>query len=280
MNLQVQGRAAYAYTGGKPFDAALPTVVFVHGALHDHSCWNLLARWCAHHGHGVLALDLPGHGRSQGPPCTDIESLADWLLAVLDAAGVERATLVGHSMGSLTVLEAAARAPQRAERLVLLGTAYPMQVSQALLDTARDDPLRAIDLVNSWSYSTLAAKPSFPGPGNWLHGGNRVLMQRNQALWPGGNLFHLEFSMCDRYRGGEAAAARVRSPVACILGEADQMTPARSGRALAKLLGATLHTVPAGHNLMVEAPAQVLEALRAALAMAPRAPLSPAAAPA
>jgi pimeloyl-ACP methyl ester carboxylesterase len=282
MMLQVQGRQAYAYTGGKPFDPARPAIVFVHGALHDHSCWNLLARWCAHHGYGVLALDLPGHGRSEGPPKTDIESLADWVLAVLDAAGVEQATLAGHSMGSLTVLEAAARAPARASRLVLLGTAYPMQVSESLLATARDDPLRAIDLVNSWSYSTLAAKPSFPGPGNWLHGGNRVLMQRMQAGWTGGNLFHLEFSMCDRYRGGEAAAARVRAPVACILGEADQMTPGRSGKALARMLGATLHIVPSGHNLMVEAPAQVLAALQAALAMPPATagPVSPATAPA
>ena len=284
MMLQVQGRAAYAYTGGKPFDAARPCVVFVHGALHDHSCWNLLARWCAHHGYSVLALDLPGHGRSEGPPRTDIEALADWVLAVLDAAGVQRATLVGHSMGSLTVLEAVARAPARAERLVLLGTAYPMQVSEALLATAHDDPLRAIDLVNSWSYASLAAKPSFPGPGNWLHGSNRSLMRRNQAGWTQGNLFHLEFSMCDRYRGAEAAAAQVRCPVACILAEADQMTPARSGRALARLLGAALHTVPGGHNLMTEAPDEVLAAVRAALAMPALAPaaatgLSPAAAP-
>ena len=283
MRLQVRGRAAYAYTGGKPFDPALPTVVFVHGALHDHSCWNLLARWCAHHGLGVLAVDLPGHGRSDGPPCTDIESLAQWLLELLDAAGLGSATLVGHSMGSLAALEAAGQAPERAERLVLLGTAYPMQVSESLLATARDDPQRAIDLVNSWSYSTLAAKPAFPGPGNWLHGGNRALMRRNQAGWREGNLFHLEFSMCDRYRGGEVAATRVHGPVACILGEADQMTPARSGRALARLLGATLHIVPAGHNLMVEAPDAVLSALRAALAVPPRPAargLSPAAAPA
>ena len=282
MMLQVQGRQAYAYTGGKSFDPARPAIVFVHGALHDHSCWNLLARWCAHHGYSVLALDLPGHGRSEAPPKTDIESLADWVLAVLDAAGIGQATLVGHSMGSLTVLEAAARAPARVTRLVLLGTAYPMQVSESLLATARDDPLRAIDLVNSWSYSTLAAKPSFPGPGNWLHGGNRVLMRRMQAGWAEGNLFHLEFSMCDRYRGGEAAAAQVRCPVACILGEVDQMTPSRSGQALARMLGGTLHPVPAGHNLMVEAPADVLAALQAALAMpvAAAGPISPAAAPA
>ena len=41
MDLAVNGTTSYAYTGGKPFDPALPTVVFVHGAQHDHSVWIL-----------------------------------------------------------------------------------------------------------------------------------------------------------------------------------------------------------------------------------------------
>ena len=85
--------AAYAYTGGKVHDAALPCVVFIHGALNDHSVWTLLARWFAHHGHGVLAFDLPGHGRSLGPPLASVEAAADWVLAALDAAGVASAAL-------------------------------------------------------------------------------------------------------------------------------------------------------------------------------------------
>ena len=137
MELTVQGRRAYAYTGGKPFDPALPTLVFLHGALHDHSIWTLLARWFAHHGHGVLAVDEPGHGRSEGPPLPDVEALADWTLALLDAAGAQQAALAGHSMGSLIALEAAGRAPERITRLVMIGTAYPMKVSEALLTTAR-----------------------------------------------------------------------------------------------------------------------------------------------
>ena len=109
MELIVDGRRAYAYTGGKPFDPTLPCVAFIHGALHDHSVWTLLARWAAHHGHAVLALDQPGHGRSVGPALPDVETLADWTLAVLDAADAQQAALVGHSMGSLIALEAAAR---------------------------------------------------------------------------------------------------------------------------------------------------------------------------
>jgi len=266
MRLQVQGREAYAYTGGKPFDPARPCVVFVHGALHDHSCWTLLARWAAHHGWSVLAIDLPGHGRSAGPPLPDVEAIAAWLLAVLDAAGVQRAALVGHSMGSLAALEATGRAPERVTRLVMMGTAYPMKVSEALLATALTEPLRAIDMVNAWSHASYAAKPSFPGPGMWLHGSNRALMRRMQAGCPSTNLFHHEFSTCDRYRGGEAAAARVTCPVHFVLGEADQMTQPRAARGIATALQARVHGVESGHNLMTEAPDATLTALRAALA--------------
>lgn len=266
MDLLVNGNTAYAYSGGKPFDAALPCVVFIHGALHDHSVWTLLARWCAHHGRGVLAVDLPGHGRSAGAPLASVEAVADWVLALLDSAGVQQAALVGHSMGSLIALETAARAPQRVTRLVMVGTAYPMKVSDALLATARDAPLKAIDMVNVLSHSTHAAKPSHPGPGSWLHGSNRALMRRVQAGQSAVNLFHHDFSVCDAYAGGLQAAARVTCPTTFILGERDQMTQPRHSAELARLLKAQVHMVAAGHALMTEAPDAVLAALRVALA--------------
>ncbi|MDP1649447.1 MAG: alpha/beta hydrolase [Rubrivivax sp.] len=265
MRLQVQGREAYAYTGGKPFDPALPCVVFIHGASHDHSAWTLLARWFAHHGHGVLAVDLPGHMRSAGPPLPDVEALARWVLALLDAAGVKHAALVGHSMGSLIALEAASRAPDRATRLVMIGAAYPMKVSDALLATAAESPLRAMAMVNAWSISTLTSKPGFPSPGNWLHGGNLALMRRVQAAASGLNLFHHDFETCNRYVGGMEAAARVSCPVTLILGQADQMTPPRATLEIAAALKARVVTVPSGHLQLAEAPDATLAALRAAL---------------
>ena len=256
---------AYAYTGGKAFDPALPCVVFVHGAMHDHSVWTLLARWFAHHGRSVLAVDLPGHGRSPGAPLESVEALAEWLLGVLDAAGVASATFVGHSMGSLIALEAAARAGDRAERLVMLATAYPMKVSEALLATARDAPQRAIDMVNAFSHSGFAAKPSHPGPGSWLHGSNRALMRRQQAVAPAGNLFQRDFEVCNRYENGLEAAARVVCPTTFILGRHDQMTLPKHSAELARALNATVDMLDAGHALMTEAPDAVLGSLRAAL---------------
>jgi pimeloyl-ACP methyl ester carboxylesterase len=269
MKLTVHHREAYAYTGGKLFDPALPCIAFVHGALHDHSGWTLLARWFAHHGWGVLAVDLPGHHRSAGPALTRVEDMADWLLALLDAAGVQRASLAGHSMGSLVALEAAAKAPERAAHLLMLGTAYPMAVSPALLDAAKNEPWRAIDMVVNFSHSTLAAKPSYPGPGAWLRGGNRALMRQVLAAQGDPMLFHTDFAACNSYQGGDAAATKVQCAAHLVLGNADQMTPPRAAQALAQALKAQVHTVAAGHTLMAEAPDAVLNAFRTALGFKP-----------
>jgi len=266
MKLDVNGRQAYAYTGGKPFDPTLPCVVFIHGAMHDHSVWTLLARWAAHHGFGVLAIDQPGHGRSDGPLLPDVETLADWLLALLDAADVQTATLVGHSMGSLVALETAGRAPDRIQRLVMIGTAYPMKVSDALFSAARENPLRAIDMVNAFSFSSTAAKPSYPGPGTWLHGANQALMRRMQALDASTNLFLHDFTVCNRYAHGLEAAAQVRCPVTFILGERDQMTSPKATKDIAAALKARIVTLPGGHSLMQEVPDGVLNAVRETLA--------------
>lgn len=266
MKLQVQGHEAYAYTGGKPFDAALPCVVFIHGALHDHSVWGLQSRWFAHHGHAVLALDLPGHGRSAGPALESVEALAEWLIAFLDVAGVRQVALVGHSMGSLIGLEAAARLGDRATRLVMVGTAYPMKVAPALLDTARETPLAAIDRVNVFSHATLAAKPSAPGPGSWLHGANRALMRRMQAGYaqahPGANLFSIDFNVCDRYAGGLEAAAKLKCGAGLIVGGKDSMTLPKASGEIALATQAKVLQLGAGHSLMSEAPDGVLNGLR------------------
>ncbi len=269
MKLRVQGAEAYAYTGGRTFDPSLPTIVFIHGAMHDHSVWALQTRALAHHGHAVLAVDLPGHGRSAGPAPASVEAAAQWIVELLDAAGVKHAALVGHSMGSLIALEAAALLGERATQLVLVGATFPMKVSPALLDTALREPLTAIDMVNALSHSTLGAKPSAPAPGFWLHGGNRALMRRLQSAYAAaghGNLFHHDFQVCDGYAAGAEAARRVRCPSRLILGSLDQMTPARSAAALMKALNANCITLPAGHSLMGEAPDEVLNGIRSFLA--------------
>jgi pimeloyl-ACP methyl ester carboxylesterase len=262
MELEIHGQRAYAYTGGKPFDASLPTAVFIHGAQNDHSVWILQTRYFAHHGCSVLAVDLPGHGRSSGAPLSSVEAMADWINALLDQTGVTRAILIGHSMGSLIALEAAVRSPARVQGIALIGTAYPMKVSTALLDTAREREAVAIDWVTCWSHSTLAQKPSSPGPGFWVQGGNQRLMQRIAARNPA-QVFFTDFSACNDYVNGEQAALSLHCPALFLLGRRDVMTPAKAAATLSsKMKQAQTITLPnCGHALMAEQPDQVLDAL-------------------
>jgi pimeloyl-ACP methyl ester carboxylesterase len=265
MLITVQSAPTYCYTGGKPFDAAKPTAVFIHGVLNDHSVWILQSRFLAHHGWNVLAVDLPGHCRSGGEAPASVEAAADFIAALLDAASVARAALIGHSWGSLIALEAAARLGERISHLVLVGTAYPMKVSARLLEMARQDASKAIDLVNVLSNSTYAAKPSFPGPGFSIHGGNRALMRRMQGLYAHGNLFHDDFSACDAYAGLARVAPAITCPVTLVLGERDQMTSPKAVAPLVEAFKPDIVRLPCGHNLMAEAPDGLLDALQAVL---------------
>ena len=267
MDINVNGHSLYAYTGGKPFNPAQPTVVFIHGVLNDHSVWILQSRHFAHHGWNVLAIDLPGQGRSRGAPPASVEKAADSVLALLDAVGAPQAALVGHSFGSLIALQAAATAPERVSHLVLCGTAFPMKVSPALLEASVSAPEQAIHMVNVFSHSTLCPPPSALGPGTWLYGSSRALMRRVLASNPAVNVFHTGFQACDRYAGGEQAMAAVQCPTLFLVGRHDQMTPPRAARALAAhARQARVVEVEAGHALMTEAPGEVLDALRDFLA--------------
>ena len=267
MELLVNGAKTYCYTGGKPFDAAQPTVVFIHGVLNDHSVWSLQSRYLAHHGWNVLAVDLPGHCRSAGEAPSSVEEAAQFIAALLDATGVERAALVGHSWGSLIALEAASRLKDRISHLVLVGTAFPMKVSPALLDSSLNTPMQALALVNVFSRSTLAPPPSALGPGTWVYGASMALGRRVLASNRQVNVFHRGFAACDRYANGEVAMAQITCPVLFVLGEQDQMTQPKAAQGLIKTARASGKSVqvaylPVGHHQMTEAPDATLFAIR------------------
>ena len=270
MQLDVQGHTIYGYTGGKAFNPALPTAVFIHGVLNDHSVWILQTRYLAHHGWNVLAIDLPGHGKSGGEAPISVEGAALSVAAWLDAAGVHKAALIGHSWGSLIALEVAATRPDRVSHLAMVGTAFPMAVSPALLAMSQAQPLQAIDLVNQFSHSMLAPPPSAMGPGTWLHGTARALMRRVLASNGAVNIFYRGFKACNDYKTGLEAMARVRCPVLLVLGQNDQMTPPKAAQDLVShAANATVVVVAAGHQMMLEAPEAVLSALKDFLKPAP-----------
>ena len=267
MELLVNGHKTYCYTGGKAFDAARPTIVFIHGVLNDHSVWGLQSRYLAHHGWNVLAVDLPGHCRSSGDAPSSVEEAADFIISLLDACGVQRAALIGHSWGSLIALEAAARLKDRVSHLVLVGTAFPMKVSQALQGSSLNEPMKALKLVNVLSRSTLAPPPSALGPGTWVYGASMALGRRVLASNAKVNVFHRGFKACDSYANGEVAIEAITCPVLFVLGAQDQMTHPKAAQSLitaAGKAGKTLQiaTLTVGHHQMTEAPEETLSAIQ------------------
>jgi len=256
VNIEVGGKRAFAYTAAHELDPAKPTVMFVHGAGLDHSSFALQSRYFGYHGRNVLALDLPGHGRSEGPPIPTVEAMADWISAVLKALKVEKASIVGHSMGALIALEFASRYP--AERIALIGVAYPMKVTAAFLEAARANDYAAFDMHTIWGHAAQVPLGANPNPGMWMYGDSLARLER---LAPG--VLHNDLKACNDYAAGFESAARVKCPALLLLGRRDVMTPPKAAQPLQeKIAGCKVVTLGgSGHALMAEAPDATLDAL-------------------
>ena len=258
MQFIVQGYPAYAYTGGRAFDPHLPAIVFVHGAALDHSVWQWQSRYFAHHGYSVLAVDLPGHGRSPGAARTTIAAYADWVAALFEAAGLESVFLVGHSMGSLIALETALGHPERIAKLALIGAAAPMPVGDAFIAAARDDSPAAFEMETTWGHARHALLAQSPVPGTSLVNASLQLNSRARS-----GVQHADLQACNAYRPSLDALRGLKVPTLVLAGKRDQMTPFKAGKALAaEIPGAAFQALDAGHSMMSEAPHATLEALR------------------
>jgi pimeloyl-ACP methyl ester carboxylesterase len=259
MHLEVSGRAVYAYTGARALDASRPTAIFVHGAANDHGVFALQSRYFAWHGMNVLAVDTPGHGRSQGDPLPSVEALADWLHQLIETVPVRDVRLVGHSLGALAALECAARYPDRVARLALLGPALPMTVSDDLLAAAARDDHVAYELINGWSFSAGGQLGGGPVPGMWMPGNTMRLLERSRK-----GVLSVDLLACHRYSNGLAAAANVQCPTLVVIAARDLMAPPRNAQALIATLPnvQTVTLAETGHALLAERPGDVLDALR------------------
>jgi len=262
MELHVEGKRVFAGTGGRGFDAALPAAVFLHGAGMDHTVWALQTRAIAHRGRSVLAVDLPGHGASEGPALESIGAMADWVLAVLDAVGAARARICGHSMGSLVALETAARGAARVDAVALLGFVPEMAVHPDLLAAARNGAHSALEVMTGWGLALRSQLGHNLAPGLWLQGETLRLLERASTIG-----LTADLSACAAYKGAAAAAAAIRCPTRFILGAEDRMTPTAKGRAFAETIpGAEVTVLPGvGHMMMIEDPAGTLAALKTVL---------------
>jgi len=258
VNLEVDGRRVFAYTAAHELDPSQSTVAFVHGAGLDHSWFGLQSRYFGYHGRNVLAVDLPGHGRSEGPPLQTIEAMADWLSILLKKTKLEKVSIVGHSMGSLVAVEFAARHAAQCERIALIAVGYPMKVAEPFLEAARRNDYAAFDMQTIWGHAAQVPLGSNPNPGMCMYGDTLARLER---LAP--SVLYNDLKASNDYGSGAQSAAKVKCPALLILGRRDVMTPPRRAMELAKAVSAArVVEIPAsGHSLMAEAPDATLDAL-------------------
>ena len=255
MKVMVNGAEVHAATGGKEFDASLPTVLFLHGSGLDHRGWALQTRWFAYNGYGVLAPDFPGHSLSAGDALTSIEESAVWLADFLAAVGVGSAHIVAHSQGFLTALELAVAKPAMVKSLTGIGTGAAIPVNPALIETALQSPMKAAEMMVQWAFGPSIHMGVSPIPGMQPIAVGRHIM--------GTNPLAVDLQSCAAYQNGAKEIEQITVPSAMILAGKDKMTPLKAGLAAAEGLSAKVTVLQDfGHMLPVEAPKQVLHALR------------------
>ena len=259
MKFLVQQQPAFVYTGGKNFDAAKPSIIFIHGAANDHSVWTLQSRYFAHHGFNVLALDLPGHGKSFGDAKKTIAQYADWVINLCDNGAISTAAIVGHSMGSLIALDLAARYPTRVSQLALLGCSVPMPVADALLDAATHRPGEAFDMLNMWGHAPQVKWNQSAIPGTSLMMAYKCLLEKSK---PG--VLATDLTACQTFAMNETEMKNIVAPTLVLSGTRDLMTPPKAAAVVVKqITGAAFLSLDGiGHAMMQEAPGDVLDALK------------------
>ncbi len=246
-------------------EATLPRLLLVHGAGMDGTIWSQQTRFLAMRGVRALAVDLPGHGQSEGDPLPTVPAMADWLVRLCGELGIDRTVIAGHSMGTFIALEVADRYPELVGAVVLCGTATVMPVHPALMDAAEFDVPRAAALMTGWSHAAGSRLGVNPTPGLWMTGGVRALVERSR---PG--VLRVDLAACADYDEAVVRAESLTCPVVVVIGAQDKMTPPRSGRALAESMvhsrGVEVLDLPhAGHMMLTEEPKAVREALLGAV---------------
>lgn len=255
MKAMVNGAETHIATGGKAFDANLPTVLFLHGSGLDHRSWALQTRWFAYNGFSVLAPDFPGHSLSAGEPLNSIEDSGQWLVDFLSAANVESAHIVGHSQGFLSALELCQRSPSLIRSLVGIGTADAIPVNTQLIETAKKSAVKAADMMLQWGFGHAIHMGVSPTPGMQPIAVGRQIMSNNPLA--------VDLQCCADYQGGAAILPTINVPRAMILADQDKMTPLKAGQATANAMGIKANILSGyGHMLPIEAPKEVLRLLR------------------
>ena len=234
-------------------------IIFIHGTGMDHTVWTLPIRHFVRKKIEVMAVDLPGHGKNQDKAFESIDKISTYLFNFLDKNSISECSIVGHSMGSLIALEMASSMPERINAISMIGTAFPMQVGEALLESAKQNSQVAIDILTFMGYSYSSRLGGNKNPGMWMTESTRRLMQKSKK-----GIIYKDLKACSEFSDGLEKAKKVTGKVQLILGSNDFLTPRIRAQDLIDHFNnpQVKEINGSGHSLMMEEPNKVLDYLQ------------------
>ena len=243
MIFQVDNKNVFVSDSGHDIDKKKHTIALLHGSGLSHIVWSLTEQYLSNQNYNVLAIDLPGHGNSEGDCLKSIEEISDWLEKVFKKLNVSELTIIGHSQGCLEALEYSLRYSKRVKNLIFIGGSYRMPVNQDLIDLAENGDDKAVQLMMKWSYENYKK----------FIGGNPVEKIINSPR----NIrevLAIDLIACNNYKNGLEAIKKINCPTLFILGELDKMLSLEKGQKFANsFVNSETHVIKnCGHMIMFE----------------------------
>lgn len=226
-----------------------PPLVLLHGAGGGQLSWPPEARRLPNA--RVYTIDLPGHGKTEGPGCQFVEDYARSVIDFLDESGLARAVFAGHSMGGAIALTLALDFPDRVCGLGLVSTGARLPIGSSVLENAANP--------STFPQALKALQQLFFGPQaspQLVEATFKRLAANRQTL------LHGDLLACDRF-DVTSRLDSIRTPTLVACGTDDKLTPVRFSETLAmRIPGAALQTIDGtGHMLMLEQPQRLAKLL-------------------
>ncbi len=243
MIIDIDKTKIFVSDAGKSFDKNKHTIILIHGSGLSHIVWSLSVQYLSNQNYNVLALDLPGHGNSEGESLKSIEEIAEWVDKIVKKIKIENFSILGHSQGCLVALEYASKYPKKVKKLIFVGGSYEIPVNQDLIDLAKSGSVKALSLMMKWGY----------GDSKRFIGGNPVQKIINSSREVS-EILAIDLVACNNYKNGINAAKKIHCPTLFIFGEIDKMITLDKGKKFSNLIpNSEIHVINnCGHMIMLE----------------------------
>ena len=243
MIFEVDNKKVFSSDIGQTFDENKHTIILIHGSGQSHVVWSLTDQYLADEGFNVFALDLPGHGNSEGDSLKSIEDMSNWLNKVVKVIGIKDLTILGHSQGCLIALEYANRFPDNIKNLIFVAGSYQIPVNKSLIDLANSGDFESLNLMMKWGY----------GYSKQFIGGNplqKILNSSREVR----EVLAVDLIACNNYKNGINCVKKVKCPTFFIFGELDKMIKLDKGKEFSGLInGSKTHIIKdCGHMIILE----------------------------